>query len=106
MNEMKIINTTAKTFKDHIKKKTRVAAFAYLKAKQDQHSKVKNIPYTELKMQEYIVSPIFNDKEVSLLFALNVWENVKQTLDLTIRILKKSSVHYVPKRKWIIKNMC
>ena len=31
---------------------------------------MKNIKYTELKTQEYIVSPLFNDKEVSLLFAL------------------------------------
>ena len=61
MNEMKIINTTAKTFKDHIKKKTRVAAFAYLKAKQDQHSKVKNTSYTELKMQaQYLMIKRFH----------------------------------------------
>ena len=61
MNEMRIINTTAKTFKDHIKKKTRVATFAYLKAKQDQHSKVKNTSYTELKMQaQYLMIKRFH----------------------------------------------
>merc|ERR1712240_171339 len=34
------------------------------------HSKVMNIKYTALETQGYITSPIFTDKEVSMLFAL------------------------------------
>ena len=34
------------------------------------HSKVKNIRYTALETQQYITSPIFSDKDVSILFAL------------------------------------
>ena len=46
INEETIINTTKSAFKSQIKKKTRIAAFVYLQAKQNIHSKVMNIKYT------------------------------------------------------------
>ena len=61
INEESIINSTKQAFKTQIKKKTRIAAFAYLKQKQNMHSKVKNIRYTALETQQYISSPIFSD---------------------------------------------
>ena len=42
----------------------------YLKEKQETHSKIKDIVYTELKVQEYITSPIFTNEETNLLYAL------------------------------------
>ena len=68
MNEKEISYRTVNEYKRDIKKKTRVAAFEYLKTKQSQHSKVRNIEYTQLETQPYIKSLLFTDKEVSLLF--------------------------------------
>ena len=81
-----------KTYKTRIKEKTKIAAFAFLQSKQKLHSKVTNIKYTKLETQGYITSPIFTDKEVSLLFALrsmcvkvckaNFSSQYKQTQDI------------------------
>ena len=70
IDEIRIANTSTNLYKEHIKKKTRAAAFENLKRQQKTHSKVKEIKYTGLETQCYITSPIFNDTEVSLLFAM------------------------------------
>ena len=41
-----------------------------LKARQQEHSKVRDIEYETLETQSYMVSPIFTNQEVSLLHAL------------------------------------
>ena len=70
IDETRIANTSTNLYKEYIKKKTRAAAFENLKRQQKTHSKVKEIKYTGLETQSYITSPMFNDKEVSLLFAM------------------------------------
>ena len=70
IDEIWITNTSTNLYKEHIKKKTRAAAFENLNRQQQTHSKVKEIKYTGLETQGYITSPIFNDKEVSPLFAM------------------------------------
>ena len=70
LDESNIVNTSVKAYKSLIKRKTRIAAFKYLQKKQSTHSKVRDVKYTTLQVQRYITSPLFSDKEVSLLFAL------------------------------------
>ena len=69
-DESSIINTSTKAYKSKIKRKTRIAAFAFLQTRQNTHSKIRDISYNALETQKYITSPMFSDSEVSLLFAL------------------------------------
>ena len=66
----RIANTTKETHKRNIKSKIRIAAFQYLKEKQSNHSKVKDIVYKNLETQQYLKSPLFTNEEASLLFSL------------------------------------
>ena len=61
--------SNSSTYKKRIKVKIR-DAHKYLKAKQQQHSKIKNIEYDTLQRQAYMQSPIFSNEEVNLLYAL------------------------------------
>ena len=70
LDESNIVNTSIEAYKSQIKRKTRIAAFNYLQKKQSTHSKVRDVKYNTLKVQKYITSPLFSDREVSLLFAL------------------------------------
>ena len=56
--------------KRQLKEKTRNVALKYLKQKQKEHSKIKDIEYTKLETQEYMKSPIFTNAEVNFLNAL------------------------------------
>ena len=53
-NDDKIKNMKTSTYKDHIKKYTKKAAFNYLITKQAKHTKVNTIKYTQLETQKYI----------------------------------------------------
>ena len=65
------IRMTSKViYKQQVKNKIKNAAFLYLKNKQQQHSKVKDIKYKNLSTQKYILSPLFRNDEVNLLYAL------------------------------------
>ena len=70
LDESNIVNTSIEAYKSQIKRKTRIAAFNYLQKKQSTHSKVRDVKYNTLQVQKYITSPLFSDREVSLLFAL------------------------------------
>ena len=58
------------SYKLFIKEKVKKAAFVYLSQKQKEHSKIKEILYEDLKVQPYLVSPIFSKHEISTLFSL------------------------------------
>ena len=70
INESYIQQTSRKSFKSEVKRKINHAAFEYLTKLQSKHSKISNIEYTELKIQDYMISPIFTNIEVNLLHAL------------------------------------
>ena len=53
-----------------VKKKVKEAAFKHLKELQDTHSKIRNIKYSELECQPYILSSIFTNEDVNLLHSL------------------------------------
>ena len=67
----KIIQMTNKTdYKKQVKESIKESAFNYLKEKQKEHSKVKDIQYPSLSTQKYMLSPVFTNEEVKLLYAL------------------------------------
>ena len=70
LNEKEITNKSKLSHKNHIKQKVRNAALLYLKEKQQKHSKIKNIEYEKLETQKYMISSLFRNNEVNLLFAL------------------------------------
>ena len=57
-------------YKSIIKKKIIDSVFTTLKQKQEGHSKIKNIVYSEFKAQGYMKSHMLNNHETSLLFSL------------------------------------
>ena len=69
-NDDRIKNIKTSTYKDHIKKCTKKAAFNYLVSKQAKHTKVNTIKYTQLETQKYMLSSIFRNEEVNQLHAL------------------------------------
>ena len=56
--------------KKFIKSKIRASAFSYLETLKKSHSKVKFIVYKKLETQPYILSELFSNEEVKLLFSL------------------------------------
>ena len=70
MDENEIASKSSKCHKNYIKQRIREAAFGYLQEKQQSHSKIKEIQYQNLETQNYMKSSLFNNSEVSILFAL------------------------------------
>ena len=70
MSDIYIQQTSKASFKKEVKKKTKVAAFNYLKSLQAQHSKIKDIQYPCFDTQKYMTSQMFTNREVNLLHAL------------------------------------
>ena len=70
LDESMIVNTPEELYKTKIKTSIRKAAFEELKTKQQSHSKVKVIKYERFEVQQYIISGLFSNEEVSLLAAL------------------------------------
>ena len=69
-NDEAIQATARNEYKHQIKRKTKAAAFSYLKGKQTEHSKVRHIQYDQFKTQEYMKNPQFSNEEINLLHAL------------------------------------
>ena len=65
-----ICQMTKIQFKKHIKEKVKLVTFNDLQDIQKGHSKVRDIQYSKLNIQEYLQSPKFSDAEKELLFAL------------------------------------
>ena len=57
-------------FKALVKKKVKDAAFEYLLAQKETHSKMSGLVYNKYQCQEYLTSPIFNNESRSLLLRL------------------------------------
>ena len=70
ISEQHIQLVSKNTLKAEVKAKMQAAALGYLKQKQHQHSKIRNIVYSKLQTQAYMVSPLFTNDEVNTLHAL------------------------------------
>ena len=70
ISEQHIQLVSKNTLKAEVKAKMQAAALRYLKQKQHQHSKIRNIVYSKLQTQAYMVSPLFTNDEVNTLHAL------------------------------------
>jgi hypothetical protein len=70
IDEESIKRTIVTSYKNKIKQKIKVAAFKFLRMKQETHSKVKDIVYARLEPQKYLLSPLFMNDEVNLLHSL------------------------------------
>ena len=71
LTDTQISKLTKQEFKIIIKKKIRLFAFLELENIKSGHSKVKHILHYNLKIpQPYLISPIFSNKQSSLLFNL------------------------------------
>ena len=57
-------------YKEKVKSKVKTAAFAHLLQLKNSHSKMDNVTYDKLEIQEYLKSPIFNDESARVLLAL------------------------------------
>ena len=78
-NEEQVARKTKSEFKQEVKIKINNSAFKYLINKQKTHTKIKEIEYSELKIQEYITTHNMTNNEKSLLFSLrsNTIKNIK-----------------------------
>ena len=70
VDDSKIKVMKKKKYKKMIKEKITKAAFEFLQAKKNSHSKVKNIIYDKLNPQTYIKNNELSNEEVRLLFRL------------------------------------
>ena len=70
LSETEISKIPKGQFKKIVKTKINSATFKYLKAIQQNHSKMRNIKYEKFEMIKYLNSPLFNDKNRTLLLAL------------------------------------
>ena len=60
----------ADVYKQFVKNKVRSAALEHLLQIKENHSKVKNIKYTDLQTQPYLLSDLFSNKDTEMLFNL------------------------------------
>ena len=70
LTESYIKSRSSAALKTEIKTLIRKKALEYLSKKQSEHSKIRSIKYSQLEAQSYIVSPLFTNEEVSVLYAL------------------------------------
>ena len=70
LTESQILSMKEKPYKDKVKSKVRHAAFTNLMKEKVSHSKMDNIQYTSLQLQEYLYSPLFDSESSQMLFAL------------------------------------
>ena len=70
LTQEKIMGMTKQQVKRELRRKAQKFAFCELYQKTQQSSKVKEIKYTELKMQDYLKSDKMNKNEKNMLFAI------------------------------------
>ena len=70
MDESSIIGCGAEAFKNSIKKKIKIAAFKFLRSKQQTQSKVRDIQFLKLETQKYLLNRLFSNEEVNTLYSL------------------------------------
>ena len=78
-NEQNITSMSKSQFKTHIKKKLNQAVFNSLKVLQNTHSKVRDIKYSEFKIQPYLKCHTFSNSIASVLFNMrsSMTKNIK-----------------------------
>ena len=79
-DEEKIASLSKLQLKTHIRKKIGQLVFNDLKLKQDTHSKIRDIKYSQFKIQPYLKSNTFTTEMAGLLFNLrsSMTKNIKQ----------------------------
>ena len=70
LTENDILRMSKDRFKNIVKTKVRISAFQYLLGLKETHSKMSGLKYRKFELQEYLVSPIFNNESRNLLFRL------------------------------------
>ena len=70
ITDSEIMRETKNKFKNVVKTKTRNAAFKQLLEMKKNHSKMKSLEYEIFKVQDYLMSPLFNCESRNLLFRL------------------------------------
>ena len=70
LKENEIKNMKKENFKTYVKKKVDTKVFKYLENLKEGHSKVKDIKYKKLEMQQYMKDPNFSINNIKLLFKL------------------------------------
>ena len=79
-DERKVKAMTKEDYKHFIKKKIQIAAFEYLRKLQETHSKIRNIAYSKLEIQNYMKSPILSDEEVNCHSFVSLLKHVENKL--------------------------
>ena len=70
LSENEISRMSKDRFKNIVKTKVRSSAFQYLLGLKQTHSKMSGITYRKYQLQEYLISPMFNNENRNLLFRL------------------------------------
>ena len=70
ITDSEISNMKVEQYKNKVKSKVRNAAFSDLLIKKVSHSKMDDVSYDKLELQEYMRSPLFDKESVAMLLAL------------------------------------
>ena len=70
LDDEKIKLQTKEEYKKQVKEWVRKSAFKFFNKEREGHKKVKNIVYTDFRIQRYLTSKLFNKEERNLLFSL------------------------------------
>ena len=70
MDENNIKSMDTQSYKKYIKEKVTKSVFEHFMAEEKKHTKLDEIEYNELKIQKYLISDEFNNKERNLLYSL------------------------------------
>ena len=70
MSDDEIRRMKEEKYKEKVKSKVKTAAFYHLLQLKNSHSKMDNVTYDKLEIQEYLKSQIFNDESARVLLAL------------------------------------
>ena len=84
INFESICQMTKIQYEKHIKKKVKPATFIDLQDIQKGHSKVRDIQYSKLDIQEYLQSPKFSDAEKKTSFCLTIPHKKRYKKQLSI----------------------
>ena len=96
-SESFITQTAIKTYKNIIKRHTRIKAFSDLVKTQKSHSKVQKIEYSSFKCQEYLSSGMFKNEEISILSSLR--SHTVRTVRYNFKNLYKNNLN-CPLKCW------
>ena len=91
MNEEKIMHTLKNAHKEEIKSAIQKAAFKYFMEIKEGHKKLDNVKYEDFKIQQYLTSKLFNQKERQMLYLMrSQCHNSKYNLKMQRNYIKCS----------------